>query len=123
MKKVLPYLGAAAVLAWLTSIYLFDPEHGTHFLPCPFRWLTGWSCPGCGSQRAMHDLMHGRLGEAWGHNAALVCSIPLLGFQWALGRWTALAPTRDNRIVYAWAVALVTWAIVRNLPGLEVLTR
>ncbi|MBP7408866.1 MAG: DUF2752 domain-containing protein [Flavobacteriales bacterium] len=123
MKRLLPFLGAAGVLAWLVSIYLFDPEQGRHYLPCPFRWLTGWLCPGCGSQRAMHDLFHGRLCEALGHNAALVCCIPLLGAQWAVGRWRGLSLGTDNRVVYGWAIALVAWGIVRNLPGLEVLAR
>ncbi len=118
---MLPYVGAAAVLAWLVSVYLFDPEHSGHYLPCPFRWLTGWHCPGCGSQRAMHDLLHGRLSEAFGHNAALVCTLPLLGIQWGLGRWRGKPLSTDNRVVWAWALALVAWGVVRNMPGMGVL--
>lgn len=121
MKRALPWVGAAAVLVWLVFIYAFDPENGGGFLPCPFHWLTDLHCPGCGAQRAMHDLLHGRPGEAIGHNAALVASIPLLGIQWAIGRWWGRSPAHDNRVVLAWGVALIAWGVVRNLPGFEVL--
>ena len=121
MKRALPWIGAAAVLAWGVSLYLFDPEDSPQFLPCPFHWLTHLYCPGCGAQRAVHDLLHGRLGEALGHNAALVVSAPLLGLQWAFGRWCGRSPAHDNRVVWAWGFGLVAWGVVRNLPGLEVL--
>ncbi|SEK22701.1 Protein of unknown function [Aquimarina amphilecti] len=51
--------------------YLFDPENSSGksiFLTCPFHYLTGYHCPGCGSQRAIHDLLHGRIDEVLSHN-------------------------------------------------------
>lgn len=112
-RIVLAVLGLAVLIA----LYVFDPETSKGFLPCPFHWLTGLDCPGCGSQRAMHDLLHGRVAEAFGHNAALVCAIPVLGLQWGASR---LRPDRkpwhaDNRVVIGWAVALVGWGVLRNL--------
>jgi len=121
MKRALPWVAAGAALMWSVALFLHDPEHSTHFLPCPFHWLTGWYCPGCGSQRAIHDLLHGRFEEAFGHNAALVCALPLLGLQWAVSCLTGRSPAHDNRVVLAWAVGLVAWGVVRNLPGLEAL--
>jgi len=116
-------LGVPRILLWvlaiaaLVALYLLDPETSRVFLPCPFHWLTGLECPGCGSQRAMHDLLHGRVGEAFEHNAALVVAIPVLGLQWGASRlhpdkrsWSA-----DNRVVIGWAVALVGWGVLRNL--------
>nr|WP_242610765.1 DUF2752 domain-containing protein [Aquimarina brevivitae] len=57
--------------------YSFDPEQSSSgFFPsCPFHYLTGLHCPGCGSQRAIHDLLHGRFGEAFSHNALLLVLI------------------------------------------------
>lgn len=31
-----------------------------YLLPCPFKWLTGIDCPGCGFQRAFLLLLHGQ---------------------------------------------------------------
>ncbi len=69
----------------------------------------------------MHDLLHGRLLDALGHNAALVATLPLLGLQWGVGRWMQRPLGHDNRVVWAWAAALMAWGIARNLPGLEAL--
>ncbi len=40
------------------------------FVPCPFRALTGISCPGCGMTRAFLLLSHLRLSEAFAMNPA-----------------------------------------------------
>jgi hypothetical protein len=69
---------------WLLAIPVFflaryyyynDPETGggsQFFARCPFHFATGFHCPGCGSQRAAHDLLHFRLGEAIQHNLMLI---------------------------------------------------
>ncbi len=40
--------------------------------------LTGWDCPGCGSQRAIHALLHGELRQAFFHNPLMTLSLPYL---------------------------------------------
>ena len=69
-------------LSVLVLIGLFDPAQYGIFPSCPFRWLTGWKCPGCGSQRALHHLLHFEWGQAFWHNPLLVVSLPyiLAGF-------------------------------------------
>lgn len=121
MARVVRILAIAGIAAWGLHLFLHDPEHGSGYLPCPFHWLTGFFCPGCGSQRALHDLLHARIGEAFGHNALLVVSLPLLGLQWAVGRWRGESLTRDNRVVWTWGVGLAGWWVLRNLPGMEAL--
>ncbi|MBK9761215.1 MAG: DUF2752 domain-containing protein [Flavobacteriales bacterium] len=106
-------LVAATVLACI--FYSFDPSQGG-FLACPFHYFTGLLCPGCGSQRGLHDLLHGRFGDAFGHNALLVVSIPLLVLQWVVGRFLAgRALDTNNYVVYGWLVLVVGWWIARNL--------
>lgn len=61
--------------------YLFSPEDSHFFPQCPFHYLTGFDCPGCGSQRAIHHLLHFRLVDAFFSNPLLIVAIPyaLLG--------------------------------------------
>jgi hypothetical protein len=48
-----------------------------HLLPCPFKYLTGIDCPGCGFQRAVLALIQGNLYKSIGLYPA---AIPLLLF-------------------------------------------
>lgn len=68
----MPVLGLAVLY------YRFDPARQLVFPPCPFRWLTGYQCAGCGSQRAIYQLLHGHFLTAWSLNPLLVVAIPYL---------------------------------------------
>jgi hypothetical protein len=116
MRYVGTVLLWAAVLAFAIRLYLYDPENGG-FLPCPFRSITGLMCPGCGSQRALHDLLHFRLVEAFGHNALLVVALPVLAFQWLIGRFGGLSKpiAANNVVVMTWLLLVVGWWVARNV--------
>lgn len=58
--------------------FKFNPAHSPFFPKCPFLMATGLKCPGCGSQRTLHALLHGDLRSAFAHNTLLVVSIPYL---------------------------------------------
>jgi hypothetical protein len=36
-----------------------------HLLPCPFKYLTGIDCPGCGFQRSILELARGNLYKSF----------------------------------------------------------
>jgi hypothetical protein len=48
-----------------------------HLLPCPFKYITGIDCPGCGFQRAVILLMQGDIHKSF---AVYPPAIPLLIF-------------------------------------------
>ncbi len=67
------------LLLVLAVIYFaLDPAGFSFFPKCPFYWLTGYKCPGCGSQRAVHDLLHLNFRGAFHENPLLVISIPYI---------------------------------------------
>ncbi|MDR3269438.1 MAG: DUF2752 domain-containing protein [Tannerella sp.] len=74
--KIILY--AVAILTGGIIYYLFDPEASVLFPKCPFLMLTGVKCPGCGSQRTVHALLHGDFCGAFLQNALLVCTLPYL---------------------------------------------
>jgi hypothetical protein len=61
-------------------LYAFNPADSLLYAPCPFHALTGLYCPGCGSLRAIHQLLHMHFLSAFRLNPLLVLSIPLLGY-------------------------------------------
>jgi hypothetical protein len=79
LRKNLPLAGMLAVAATaLVTLHFFDPATSGLFPPCPLRYLTGWYCPGCGSLRAIHQLLHGNLRAAWALNPLTILLLPFL---------------------------------------------
>lgn len=105
----------------LLVLYIADPARHSLYPVCYFHQLTGLDCPGCGSQRAIHQLLHGNLLLAFRLNPLLILSLPLLAF-WAT-RGVLLA-TKGDRSAFAvpprwfgWFVAvMIVFGVVRNLP-------
>ena len=58
--------------------YFYHPAHYQLFPKCIFKSVTGLSCPGCGAQRATHELLHFNFKSAFGYNALLVVSLPYI---------------------------------------------
>lgn len=62
--------------------YLLVIEWTGYALDCPFRWLTGWQCPGCGVTHLVLALVHGDLDGAWQANPAIILASPFLLLLW-----------------------------------------
>ena len=67
-----------ALVALAIIYYRVSPTSSVFFPKCAFLMLTGLKCPGCGSQRAVHALLHADFTSAFVHNALLVLSLPYL---------------------------------------------
>ena len=74
-KRVAVIIVVTAVII----IYLIlDPACSKWFPGCIFKSITGYECPGCGSQRVVHNLLNLRLKEAFKAKALLVILIPYI---------------------------------------------
>jgi Protein of unknown function (DUF2752) len=115
---VLSLLGMAAVVL----LRVFDPATSGVFPPCPLHYLTGFYCPGCGSLRAIHALLHGDLRQAWAMNALTVMLLPFIAYGLASAlhfqlRGRALpGPMLPAAWIRALCVAIILFGIARNLP-------
>lgn len=67
-----------AIIAFLTYLFLMDPSIKGLYPSCPFYYLTGYYCPGCGTLRVLHNLMHGNILKALSYNALTVALLPLV---------------------------------------------
>ncbi len=69
-----------SVIVIITGIVykLYDPYSVKFFPKCQFYTITGYQCPGCGSQRAIHDLLNLNFAGAVKENFLFVLSIPYL---------------------------------------------
>ena len=103
-------------------VFAFEPGKTGIFPPCVFRQLTGLQCPGCGSTRALHQLLHGHFVAAFTLNPLFVIAIPLLLY--VLLKYTTLSfrgiTPKPNalpaRYIYLIFVVIVSFWILRNTP-------
>ena len=125
MRKALLIIICVVALIVAATIYFFyDPSQpGTWFPRCIFLTLTGYKCAGCGSQRAIHALLHGDVLTALHYNAALLVALPLVAAygiaEWKREAWPRTYLAINNRwVVIAILVVLIAWWIGRNIAGI-----
>jgi hypothetical protein len=115
-----PLVVTVAVTGVVCLLYWVEPVAGSIYPPCLFHALTGLYCPGCGSTRCLHALLHGNLKQAAAFNVLLVSAIPFLlclgvGSLW---RTTPTAPgcRISARVIYAVFGVIVAYWLLRNVP-------
>lgn len=118
---------AVAVVALVVAgvgalLFFFNPSQHGFYPICHFHATTGLTCTGCGSLRAMHQLLNGHFAEAFRLNALFVLTLAVgagvaARFAWAfLRRQPAKFTVRTSWCWLFLAVALV-FTVVRNLPA------
>lgn len=109
----------------LLFLALVDPAT-TIFAPkCMFKYLTGYDCPACGIQRAIHTLLNGDVVTALRYNYFLLISIPY---------FLAVAITtfckseivskmsyyvQHPKVVKVVLALIILWWIMRNIPYIK----
>ena len=116
---------AALVLAasfGLSALLLIDPANSSFFPPCPFHALTGLHCPGCGTLRALHQLLEGNLRTAFLLNPLMVSFLPLIAYGFLSALVRALSGRNVPGVfvpaVWIWTLlgVIILFWIARNIP-------
>lgn len=112
VAAILVLTGAAAAVAFFYRHY--DPAAAGSPAPrCLLRAITGHDCPGCGSQRALHALLNGRVAEAWSYNAFIFFAVPTALFYVVLESPVGRRLPRIRRAAtHPLTAALITAAIL-----------
>lgn len=107
---------AAAFLA-AVLIYQHPPAESRYYPPCIFKKMSGYDCAGCGSARATHALLHGRVWQAANYNLLLLLLLPVMligSLHFFTGKmekpWAFL-----NRPLLLLVLILLFW-FIRNIP-------
>jgi len=115
-KKFLILIG---VLLFVTAplYFLFNPNGQAFFPKCPIYQHLGVYCSGCGSQRAIHDLLHLNILDAIGHNLLLLPALSLimieLGMRFLRPEKKSLFYYRKTPIIIL--VVILVFTILRNI--------
>nr|WP_281502539.1 DUF2752 domain-containing protein [Arenibacter sp. F20364] len=66
----------------LLLYFFYNPSKSHLFPKCPFLTATGYYCTGCGSQRALHDLLHFDIKGVARHNLLFLPAFLLIAYHW-----------------------------------------
>jgi len=116
--------GLAVAVAGVVVLYFKDPAQGG-FPICIFHKLTGLDCPGCGTQRALHQLFHGNFAAAWRFNALAIALLPM--GVWLMAReliWLMSGkrlPGVVTRPSVGWTLlaVVIVFGVLRNVPKFQ----
>lgn len=121
MRRSLVIVLVIAALMVLGFIYYaLDPSASSVFPRCAFLSLTGYKCPGCGSQRAIHALLHGDVAGAFRFNALLFIAVPWI----ALCLFAEGQRVRNPRLyarlnapllIWLFLALVLIWWLLRNI--------
>ena len=122
-NKILRIVGLLSILVLAYFYRSYNPSEHNIFPSCPFRELTGYQCAGCGSQRAVHHLLHFDFAAAFHENALLVIAIPYILLGWIIEIPKKASPfilkIRKNlygiKAIYFSLGIIIAWWVLRNI--------
>jgi hypothetical protein len=121
-------LAVAAVTCVAYILFQKNPsgDWQAFFPKCMFFRATGFHCPGCGCQRALHHLFNGRIPLALQCNAMVMIALPwltweavrasLVFLQLPVPQFMAVRWRLSGRQAMSIAVAVMAFWILRNVP-------
>jgi hypothetical protein len=118
-KVVLAVLAGGLAVA-LIALYFFNPSQHAFFPVCSFHKMTGLNCPGCGGLRAVHQLAHGHVREAFFLNPLVVLGAPMTAWYGGRAAWCLWKgrPVRSPGTLWIVLICagMMAFGILRNLP-------
>jgi Protein of unknown function (DUF2752) len=109
-------------LAIAIGLHFIDPAQ-VHGPVCPFHAISGLYCPGCGTLRCLHALLHGDLRSAAGFNVLTLLLLPVIVVAWVAtgvaaleGRPAPVIARLPRWVGPAIVVTTVSFWVLRNVP-------
>ncbi len=104
-----------------TVLFFFDPAQHGFYPQCILHRTTGLLCPGCGSLRSLHHLLHGEIESALRFNALVVLLAPVAVILGLRSWWVAHSPNPvrarlPQALIWCVLALVVVFGILRNTP-------
>ncbi len=121
LKLGLYFIFGVLAFALTYFYFMYNPSELGLFPKCPFYAITGLYCPGCGSQRAVHQFLNGQILEGLQHNfLILILALVLFydGLLFLLNHFIK-KPLKNllhqSRITNLILIIILTFWILRNI--------
>ncbi len=110
------------IIAGSIILYFSDPFNSQLSPKCYFHYLTGYKCVGCGTQRALYNILHLRIFEGFKYNPILIIAIPyiiiLFYTEYFNGKYKMPKLYRmisSYKTIYAILIIIFLYSILRNI--------
>ena len=120
-KLGLIIFGVLAFLGMLALYFYWSPSDSNLFPKCPLFSITGIYCPGCGSQRAAHQILNGNIIDGIRHNyliALLAIVLLYQGFVYIMNdllKKNIPNVLHKSKVTYGILIAIILFWILRNI--------
>jgi hypothetical protein len=122
MKKIKNGGLLIGIPALAVLFFFINPGEHQIFPQCIFYSLTGYHCPGCGSQRAIHNLLHLNIPGVVHHNILFIPALLAIAYHYLHSvlnqKFQLKLPNLFYMKNFPWIVlgfVLAFW-VLRNLP-------
>lgn len=122
MKKIVHFVLLLLIFGVAVVFFVLDPGKTQLFPQCPFHSITGGYCPGCGSQRALHSLLHFNIAGVVSYNFLFLPAAFLVLYHYIYSGLNQIFGWKLPNLLYKkitpWIILIVVilfW-ILRNLP-------
>lgn len=122
IKYTLIVFGIFIGLIFIYIYYKINPAEQDWMPKCTFHSMTGLHCPGCGSQRAIHDFLHGNILEGFKHNFLIGLGILVLVYKLFIALRAKFYPEKSSNLLYSpntpWIILIfiLSFWVLRNIP-------
>jgi hypothetical protein len=113
-------ISIAVLLGGLAIVYRFPPSEYSFYPRCPIYLTTHWLCPGCGSTRALHALLHFDIQTALHYNALFTLLFPAVSLWFGFICYRTMRYDQFPRLVFPRSAAaclivtVVLFTVARN---------
>ena len=120
MKKILNrinkkiYIGLFLIGSGILYLKVISPALGFH-IPCIFRHVTGFYCPGCGMTRASLAILEGDIYQSFRFNMLIFILLPLFILFYALEKKGKVKASKS--LMFAMLTLTLAFGVLRNLPA------
>jgi len=122
MKRIINIGLLLGIIGVAVLFFVLDPTKHEIFPRCLFHSLTGGYCPGCGSQRALHSLLHFNIAGVVSYNFLFLPAGILILYHYIHSLLNRIFNLKLPNLFYLkntpWVILLIVlvfW-IARNLP-------
>lgn len=122
MKKIVNLGLLLGIIGVAVLFFVLDPNKHELFPRCVFHSITGAYCPGCGSQRALHSLLHFDIAGVVSYNFLFLPAGLLIVYHYLHPLFNRAFNSKLPNLFYmkntpwvVFAVVILFW-IARNLP-------